>query len=204
VKALLLAVFLSQEEAATDVATARERERVARLSLEAAKSKEFYFVADVASHTLSLRLGGVALATYKLESIELGLPLASSSAPVALEDLYNCVAPPREPVEILPGPPPAPAAPGSEEEKKPPVPRSAILSCEPALALHLVSASKVLGLRERLRLFGDRKNEPRVRLVVSEEDADRLFSSLPAKPLVIFSRVPPPPAEPPSSAREAL
>ena len=39
-KALLLAVFLSQEEAATDVATARERERVARLSLEAAKSKE--------------------------------------------------------------------------------------------------------------------------------------------------------------------
>ncbi|HJS73928.1 MAG TPA: hypothetical protein VJ921_06550, partial [Vicinamibacteria bacterium] len=173
-KALLLAVFLSQEEAATDVAAARERERVARLSLEAAKSKEFTFVADVASRTLSLRLGGVALAAYKVDSIDLGVPLASSAAPVALEDLYSCVAPPREPVEIVPGPPPAPVAPGSEEEKKPPVPRSAILSCEPPLALHLVSASKVLGLRERLRLFGDRKDEPRVRLVVSEEDADRL------------------------------
>ena len=97
-KALLLAVFLTQEEAATDVAAARERERVARLSLEAAKSKEFYYVADVASHTLSLRLGGVALATYKLDSIDLGLPVASSAAPVTLEDLYSCVGPPREPV----------------------------------------------------------------------------------------------------------
>jgi hypothetical protein len=49
---------------------------------------------------------------------------------------------------------------------------------------------KVLGLRERLRLFSDRKDEPRVRLVVAEADADKLFSSLPAQPLVLFSRVP--------------
>jgi hypothetical protein len=48
----------------------------------------------------------------------------------------------------------------------------------------------VLGLRERLRLFSDRKNEPRVRLIIAEADADELFSSLPAKPLVLFSRVP--------------
>jgi hypothetical protein len=54
----------------------------------------------------------------------------------------------------------------------------------------LVSAGKVLGFRERLRLFGDRKDEPRVRLVVAEADADRLFSSLPAQPLVLVSRVP--------------
>jgi hypothetical protein len=53
-----------------------------------------------------------------------------------------------------------------------------------------VSARKVLGFRERLRLLGDRKGEPRVRLVVAEEDAERLFSSLPATPLVLFSRVP--------------
>jgi hypothetical protein len=202
VKALLLAALLGQGEAAVDVVSARERERVARLSLEAARSKEFTFLADVASLTLSLRLGGVELATYKLDSIDLGLPLASSAAAVTLEDLYRCVAPPREPVLIVPGPPPAPSAAGAEEEEKPPVPRSAILSCEPALSVHLVSASKVLGLRERLRLFGDRKNEPRVRMVVAEADAERLFSSVPTKPLVLFSRAPRPEAEPPLTERE--
>ena len=189
-KALLLAALLGQGEALPDVPSARELERVARLELEAARSKEFYFVADTASFTLSLKLGGVPLATYKLESIELGRPLASGDEALSLDDLYRCLAPPRAPVEIVPGPPPAPATPGKDEEKKPPVPRSAVLSCEPSLAVHLVSASKVLGLRERLRLFSDRKDEPRVRLVVAEADAEKLFSSLPAKPLVVFSRVP--------------
>ncbi len=200
-KGLLFAALLAQGESAGDVVSARERERVARLSLEAARSKEFYFLVDVASLSLSLRLGGVELATYKLDSIELGLPIASPGEAVALEDLYSCVAPPREPVEIVPGPPPAPAAPGADEEKKPPVPRSAVLSCEPALAVHLVSASKILGVRERLRLFGDRKDEPRVRLVIAEEDSERLFSSLPSKPLVLFSRAPKPEAESTAESR---
>jgi hypothetical protein len=201
-KALLLAALLGQGEAPPpDVAAARELERVARLELEAAKSKEFYFLAEAASLTLSLKLGGVALASYKLESIDLGLPVASAGGAVALDPLYRCVAPPREPVEIVPGPPPAPAAPGKEEDEKPPVPRSAVLTCEPPLAVHLVSASKVLGLRERLRLFGDRKDEPRVRLVVAEADAERFFASLPAKPLVLLSRVPLPAPESTAEAR---
>jgi len=201
-KALLLAALLGQGEApAPDVGAARELERVARLELEAAKSKEFYFLAEAASLTLSLKLGGVALASYKLESIELGLPLASSGEAPALDQLYRCVAPPRDPVEIVPGPPPAPAAPGKDEEKKPTVPRGAVLTCEPPLAVHLVSASKVLGLRERLRLFGDRKDEPRVRLVVAEEDSERFFSSLPAKPLVLLSRVARPAPESTAEAR---
>ena len=200
-KALLLAALLGQGEATPDVAAARELERVARLELEAAKSKEFYFVVEVASLTLSLKLGGVALSAYKLESIDLGLPLASAGEAPVLDPLYRCVAPPREPVEIVPGPPPAPAAPGKDEEKKPPVPRSAVFSCEPSLAVHLVSASKVLGLRERLRLFGDRKDEPRVRLVVVEADSERLFSSLPAKPLFLISRAPQPAPESTAEAR---
>jgi len=190
VKALLLVALLGQGEAPPDVASARELERVARLELEAARSKEFYFLADAASLSLSMKLGGVPLATYKLEAIELGLPLASADAALPLDELYRCLAPPRAPVEIVPGPPPTPATPGKDEEKKPPVPRSAVLTCEPPLAVHLVSASRVLGLRERLRLFSDRKDEPRVRLVIAEADAERLFSSLPAKPLVLFSRVP--------------
>lgn len=198
-KTLLLAALLfRQEELTPDVPSARELERVARLELEAARSKGFYFVADTATLTLALKLGGVPLATYRLESIEIGLPLASGGEALALDQIYSCVGPLREPVEIVPGPPPAPSGPGEDEEKKPPVPRSAVLTCEPPLAVHLVSASKVLGLRERLRLFGDRKDEPRVRLVVAEEDADRLFSSLPEKPLVLFSRVPQ--AEPESTA----
>jgi len=190
VKALLLVALLAQGEAPPDVASARELERVARLELEAARSKEFYFVADAASLSLSMKLGGVPLATYKLEAIELGLPLGSADEALPLDELYRCLAPPRAPVEIVPGPPPTPATPGKDEEKKPPVPRSAVLTCEPPLAVHLVSASRVLGLRERLRLFSDRKDEPRVRLVIAEADAERLFSSLPAKPLVLFSRVP--------------
>jgi len=201
VKALLLAALLGQGQALPDVASARERERVARLDLEAARSKEFYFLADAASLTLSLKLGGVPLATYKLESIELGLPLASAGEALSLDQLYRCVAPSREPVEIVPGPPPAPAASGTDEERKPPVPRSAVLTCEPPLAVHLVSASKVLGLRERLRIFGDRKDEPRVRLIVAEADAENIFISLPAKPLVLFSRVPQPTPESTAEAR---
>ena len=200
-KALLLAALLSQGQAPPGVASARELERVARLELEAARSKEFYFLADAASLTLSLKHGGVLLATYKLESIELGLPLASAGEALSLDELYRCLAPSREPVEIVPGPPPAPAAPGQDEEKKPSVPRSAVLSCEPPLAVHLVSASKVLGLRERLRLFGDRKDEPRVRLIVAEADAEKLFTSLPAKPLVLFSRMPQATPEPAAEAR---
>jgi len=187
---LFAALVLGQGEATPDVATAREAERVARLELEAARSKGFYLLADAASLTLALKLGGVPLTTYKLESIELGLPLASADETVSLDELYSCASPPREPVEIVPGPPPAPSTPGKDEEKKPPVPRSVVLTCEPPLAVHLVSASKVFGLRERLRLFGDRKDERRVRLVVAEADAERLFPSFPSKPLLLFSRVP--------------
>ena len=200
-KGLLLAALLGQGEAPPDVASARELERVARLELEAARSKEFYFVADAASLTLSLKLGGVPLGTYKLESMELGRPLASADEALSLDGLYRCIAPPRAPVEIVPGPPPAPATPGKDEEQQQPVPRSAVLSCEPPLAVHLVSASKVLGLRERLRLFGERKNEPRVRLTIAEADAEKLFSSLPARPLVLLSRVPQPAPEPTAEAR---
>jgi hypothetical protein len=191
VKAFLLAaLLLGQETAAPDAVSVRERERIARLELEAARAKGFYFLVDAATLTLALKLGGVPLATYRLESIDLGRPLASVGEAVSLDPIYSCVSPPREPVEIVPGPPPAPSTPGKDEEDEPPAPRSAVLTCEPPLAVHLVSASRVLGLRERLRLFGDRKDEPRVRLVVAEEDADRLFSSLPEKPLFLFSRVP--------------
>jgi hypothetical protein len=186
---ILFAVLLGEVQ--DDVFTARERERVARLELEAARSKEFYFVVDTAARRLSLKLSGVPLATYALESIEVGMPLLSSGEPPALEDLYRCAAPAREPVEIVPGPPPAPTADSpKDEEPKAAVPRRVALTCEPALAVHLVSAGNVLGLRERLRLFGDRRNEPRLRLVVAEADSDRLFSSIPAKPLVLVSRAP--------------
>ena len=201
-KALVLAALLGQGEAPPpDAGAARELERVARLELEAAKAKEFYLLADATSLTLSLKLSGVALASYELDSIELGLPVASAGDAPALDQLYRCVAPPREPVEIVPGPPPTPAAPGKDDEKRPPAPRSAVLTCEPPLAVHLVSASRVLGLRERLRLFGDRKDEPRVRLVVAEADSERFFSSLPAKPLVLFSRAPRHAAESTAEAR---
>jgi hypothetical protein len=189
-QALFLVLALGQAEPPKDLGAARERERVARLELQAAKSKEFYFIAEASLLTLSLKLAGVPLASYQLDSVEIGRTLASSGESLVLEDLYRCTSPPREPVEIVPGPPPAPPAPGEEEKKTAKVPRSAVLSCEPPLAVHLVSAGKVLGFRERLRLSSDRKDEPRVRLLVSEADAERLFTSLPETPLILFSRAP--------------
>ncbi|MGH9320624.1 MAG: hypothetical protein ACRD21_23360 [Vicinamibacteria bacterium] len=203
-RALLVLVFtLAQgEQPPGDISAAREAERVARLELEAARAKGFYFVVDAATSTLALKLGGVPLASYRIESMELGLPLTAhreseddTAAGVEPVELYTCTAPPRASLEIQIGPPPAPTDPAGEDEEKPDVPRRVVLTCDPPLAVHLVSASSVLGLRERLRLPGDREGELRIRLVIAETDAEKLFSSVPQNPRFVFSRVPGKPPE---------
>ena len=50
-------------------------------------------------------------------------------------------------------------------------------------------------IRERLRLGQDRAGEIRIRLVVAEADAERLFASVPRNLHFILSRAPGKPAE---------
>jgi hypothetical protein len=168
-----------------------EEERVARLALEAARSKEFYLLVDVSGSTISLNLGGITLATYRLESVELGLPLTiTEPSGDELEALFTCEpAVAEEPREIQPGPPPSPEAQEQTQSSEDEPRRKRLhLDCEPPLSVHFVSGGA--GIRERMRLPGDRDRDLRVRLVLAEEDAARLVSSLGEKTLLLFSLAP--------------
>jgi hypothetical protein len=171
---------------------ALEEERVARLALEAARSKEFYLVVDVAGSTLSLNFGGITLATYRLESVELGLPLTiTEPSGDELSPLFTCEPAVTEaPREIQPGPAPSPAE--AQQQTEPPedeAKRKRLhLDCEPPLSVHFVSGGA--GIRERMRIPGDRDRDLRVRVALAEEDGARLVSSLGAKTLLLFSLAP--------------
>lgn len=190
-----LSAMMANDETASALRAAKEQERVSRLALEAARSGEFYLVADVGSKKLTLGLGGITLASYGIESIEVGTPATqrtdSSDETDVLQDLYACKAPVlREPTEILPGQPTLPEEPGAPAEESH---RRVALDCEPSLSVHLVEGSvlgRFGGLRDRLRLGGDRKVDLRVRIFLRSGEADQLFSSLPENPLLLFSRVP--------------
>ena len=170
---------------------ALEEERVARLALEAARSKEFYLLVDVSGSALSLNLSGITLATYRLEAVELGLPLTvTEPSGGELQALFTCEPAVAEaPREIQPGPAPSPEA---QEDAQPPEDepkrKRLHLDCEPPLSVHLVSGGA--GIRERMRLPGDRDRDLRVRLVLAEEDAAPLLSSLGQKTRLLFSLAP--------------
>jgi hypothetical protein len=196
-RALILAAALGagpdqEENPPASLRAALEEERVARLALEAARSKEFYLLVGVSARTLSLNLSGVTLATYRLESVELGLPLTvTEPSGDELAPLFACEpAAVEAPREIQPGPPPSPA--GAQEEPRPtegePRRKRLHLECEPPLSVHVVSGGS--GLRERMRLPGDRELDLRVRIVVAEEDAARLSSSVGQRTLLLFSLAP--------------
>jgi hypothetical protein len=196
IRALILVAALeaapAQEQNPPDsLRAALEEERVARLMLEAARSKEFYLLVDVSGSTLSLNLSGITLATYRLESVELGLPLSvTEPRGDELEALFTCEPAVAEaPREIQPGPAPSPAEaqeqPPPEEE---PRRKRLHLECEPPLSVHLVSGGS--GIRERMRLPWDRERDLRVRVVVAEEDAARLLPSVGQKTLLLFSLAP--------------
>lgn len=182
-----------------ELRVAREKERVSRLELEAARTGEFYLVADAGASRLSLALSGVPLATYRVERVDLGLPPAEG-APTGseLNELYHCQAPLlRPPNEILPGEVEAPAEPPAAGKTEPTQRAARIgqvaVDCDGSLGLRLVSSSKLgflESLRERLRLPGDPVAGTRVRIVLPEEDAERLFASLPSKLLLLVSRLP--------------
>ncbi len=138
----------------------------------------------------------------------MGLPPAAG-APAGVEgnDLYHCRVPMlHPPTEIRLGEaavPSDPKTPESTESQKSAEPAADVggvsIDCDPSLALRLVSSSSLgilESLRERLRLPGDPPSGVRLRIVLPDEDARRLFASLPSKILFFVSRVPavPPPA----------
>ncbi|HSF15988.1 MAG TPA: hypothetical protein VLK65_10595 [Vicinamibacteria bacterium] len=193
-----LSAMMASDETASALQAAKEQERVSRLLLEAARSGEFYLVADVGSKRLTLGLAGITLASYGIESVEVGTPLiqrtGSPDETDLLQDLYACEAPVlRERTEILPGQPPLPEHPSANDAPAEESHRRVVLDCEPSLAVHLVEGSvlgRFGGLRDRVRLAGDRKVDLRVRVFLRDGDADELFASLPDSPLLLFSRVP--------------
>lgn len=178
----------------SDLREARERERVMGRIVEAARSKSFYLVVDASSSTLSLELSGVTLATYSLESVELGLPAATRSPEDPLAPILTCRAPRREPLAIEPGRSETDvvATPPGEPEPEPDPADRVTLTCDPPLLVQVVQSAS-LGTWERLldrfRLPGE-PSLPRVRLVVASADAPRLYASLPEEMRVIISRVP--------------
>lgn len=180
--------YAQAEPTDASLSLARERERAARLELEAARSKKFYLVADVGASTLSLKLSGVDLTTYELRSVDVGAPLAKGGSKAELDELYSCQSSVVEaPSVIQPGLSP-PADPVGEPLEKP-GPERVTLSCEPSLSIHLASDS-ASSLRDRFRLPGDVAIDRRVRIVLKESDAERLFAALPSDILLLFSRLP--------------
>jgi hypothetical protein len=195
----------SQTETETEIGTvplelraARERERVTRLEVEAAQAGEFYLIADAGASRLRFCLSGVVLATYRTDRIDLGLPPAEGApSGEELNALYHCQAPVlHPPAELRPGEaavPPEPNAKAEESTEKADRIGRVSVDCGPSLALRLVSSSSlgwIESLRERLRLSGDPQGAVRMRIVLPEEDAERLFASLPPKLLFFVSRVP--------------
>lgn len=171
----------------------REQERAARLALEAARSKKFYLVADVGASTLSLHFSGIVLAVYPIHSVEFGRLIGKSGSPAdfdsELGELYACQSSVSEvPHEITPGPPPIPFEPDEAQVAKTGTAR-VVLGCEPSLAVHLTSSS-ASSLRDHLALAADGAVYRRVRVVLPEAEAERLFASLPAELLLFFSRAP--------------
>jgi hypothetical protein len=223
--AVVLSVPLARGGQSTDppeLLSARERERVTRLEVEAARSGQFYLVADAGLSRVTLALSGVALSTYRVERIELGLPPADGAPSGAeLSGLYHCQAPVLHPPnEIRPGEAAVPPDPGA-----PPTPGGAdttgsmpaapldstgaaervgrvTIECDSSLSVRIVSSARLglfESLRSRLRLPGDPPSESRVRIILPEEDAERLFASLPAKLLFFVSRLPAPAATTPAT-----
>jgi hypothetical protein len=171
---------------------AQEEERVARLELEAAKSKKFYYLVDVGASSLSLRLTGVVLGVYPLESVDLGVPIRAMRPAGELDEelapLFSCKSTViEEPREIIPGAPPDPVDPEAEAEAG--SMSRAVLVCDPPLTVH-IARSYALGFRERVRLPGDDPVDRRVRVIVPRDEAERLFASLPQEMLLLFSRLP--------------
>jgi hypothetical protein len=191
-----------ERDGAADLRAARERERVARLALEAARTGQFTLVADAGASRLTLSLSGVPLATYRVERIDLGLPPSDGTASGdELSELYRCRAPSLHPPnEIRPGDavPADPVAgePTGPRETTPPIGRVAV-ECDSSLSVRLVSSADLDladSLRDRLRLPGEPPAAARVRIVLPPEEAERLFASLPAKVLFFVSRLPVPAA----------
>lgn len=174
---------------------ARERARVMRLGVEAARTREFTLIADPGASRLTLALSGVVLATYRVDRMDLGL-VSSEGAPSASElgDLYRCQAPVlHPPAEVRPGEAARPDdSKGTATESAGAAPiRRVPVDCGSSLAIRLISSSSfglVEGIRDRLRLPGDLPVAVRARIILPQEDAERLFASLPSKFLFLVCR----------------
>ena len=182
---LVVLVALLQDAKPEELRSLHERERVARLELEAAKSGELYFVLDVPASTLRFALRGVVLETFSVQEVSIGRRLGSGSTADPIRELHTCEKGiPDTPVEIVPGAPLPDLAP-------PEPPPWLDLGCGPSLAIHIDSEAGtgwVHGLLEHVA--GDTTTNARLRIVVPDEDYAALAATMPPKSRWIFAFYP--------------
>jgi len=186
--ALLIAATLSAQSLEPEPAT--EEARFASQELEVAKTGGFYYVLDIQGKTLTLKLRGVELRSYPLQSVELGVPMGGPDDPDWLQrvclfqrDVTD------EPQQIQPG------AASAENPllavDSPATPSSFTMSCDSGLSIRIRAESEHgiwSSLADRWSL-DEPTRSVRLRLRLPDEDARSLYRSLPDKASILFKPV---------------
>ncbi len=174
--------LLMLTDASVSTRLSREAE-IARLELEAAETGSPYFVLDIAGGKLGLRLKGVELRSYDLQSVELGkLPFSGSATPASEVSWCDFELSPVHPrKEIQPDLPtiPSPSQAGEAEEN---LPSSFFIRCGLHLAIRFLSESWHNGwssLTDRLRKPGEPQDAMRLRVRVPDSDIKELYQAMP-------------------------
>ena len=181
---LATSLFAQPPEPLTDEA------RLASQELEVAKSKGFYYVMDIPGRALTLKLRGVTLRSYPLQTVELGEPLGGPADPDWAQGVCRfrkeTESPPRQ---IEPG--------GSSLENPllsddgPAPPTSFMMSCDSGLSIRIRTASHGgfwSSLADRWVLDNPTRSV-RLRVLMADEDAQRLYRSLPDEAVILFKPV---------------
>jgi hypothetical protein len=186
--AVLIAATLSAQQPESDPVT--EEARFASQELEVAKAGGFYYVLDIQGRTLTLKLRGVELRSYPLQSVELGAPMGGPDDPDWLQRVCRFQRDvTEEPPQIQPG--------ASSAENPllgvdtPATPSSFTMSCDSRLSIRIRAESE----HGFWSSFADRwaLDEPtrsvRLRLHLADEEARSLYRSLPAEASILFRPV---------------
>jgi len=161
--------------------------RFASQELSVAKTKEFYYVMDIPGRALTLKLRGVTLRSYPLQTVELGAPLGGPTDPDWAQRICDFR---KESV-----PPPRQIEPGGASLENPllsddavAIPTSFTMSCNSGLSIRIRTASDGgfwSSLADRWALDNPTRSV-RLRVRMTDEEARRLYRSLPDEAKILF------------------
>jgi hypothetical protein len=189
--ALVMTVSLSAQSLEPEPASPLSDEaRFASQELEVAKAGGFYYVLDIQGKILTLKLRGVELRSYPLQSVELGVPMGGPADPDWLQRVYLFH---REvtdqPQQIEPGGP-SPENPLLAVDS-PATPSSFTMSCDSGLSIRIRADSEHgfwSSMADRWAL-DEPTRSVRLRLRLTDADAHGLYRSLPDKANILFKPV---------------